>query len=506
MRIRLTFLGAQMVITSRPGIQRTIAVVAIVLAGLFLGSKLNPGQVMTEDFAVYLQEADNIIHLRPLGDMGVVYVLDPHAELNQQAPLLYPPGAPLIFAPVVGIFGLNFTALKIAQLTLVLLTFVLLAALRDRLGFSLAEVCAAIGLFVVLPEMRWKINDIDSDLPFLFLLVTALLAVEAQLAAPPPRRLAASILAGIAIFLAFDVRTVGVAILPAAALAHIARARNKTPAVNILVPGATFVLLWLVQAVLLRQQADYSAVLGHKFFDFVATAKSFYWHLLGPWDHSGMEGMAKIIILVALALTALGVVDGLRSGQAAAWFCAIYLAMLLVLPDFEAGLRYLVPVLPFWGAFAARGCRLAASALRLDGAWGRSLPAIFLGVLMILMIFAPMVNPPQGALSASATQIFGFIRAHASRDALVAARKYRALHLFTGRRTIHPPATALRTADGLGRWLDANRIDFLVLKHSPSTGVADYSDCPGSPLCRGAVAGTTLVFRNSDYQVFALRR
>jgi hypothetical protein len=492
----------------RLDLPQAVAAAVVIIACVFLLTRLHSGHPMDEDFSVYLKEAVNIAHGRPVAETGVVYILDRQATLEAQAPATYPPILPLIFAPFVGVLGLNFPVLKLVQLTLLFSGFGLLAAFHKRLGFSLFEACASIALFCLLPEIVWQVNDVSSDLPFLFFLVAALLAIETQLAAPPERRVRAGILAGIAIFAAFDTRTVGVALLPAAALALIVLEKRQLRPNGLFIPGAVFALLWLIQSKLTSQQSAYSYVLDHKFFDVVATLKSFYWHMLKPWDGTGFALPATAIILALAALAAIGVLDGMRRGQAAAWFCSVYFAMLLVLPNFDAGLRYLVPVFLFLGAFAARGAEFAAGMLRLDRRKAAIPAAVFIAATMLLMLRVLPANAPlpSGVLAPNTSQVFAFLKDHTEPGSLLAVSKYRAFHLFTGRLTIHPPLRALRSAGDLSRWLAENHVGYLVLKTSPSLSGSDYSDCPQWPLCGSPLDETAKVFGNADYQVFKLRK
>jgi len=492
----------------RLSIQNLIVALLLATAALFLGARLHAGQAMDEDFAVYLQEAENIIHGRPVMETGVLYAVDPDAAPGEQGAATFPPVVPLVLAPVVGVFGVNLLALKFAQLGLLLVTFALVTLLRRRLGFSLFEIAAALALFCVTPEILYQVNDIGSDLPFLFFLVVALLAAEAALAAPPARRLMRALLFGLAVFIAFEARLVAVALLPAAALAQIVRQKRATDPVTLLAPGGAFAVLWLLQAMLFRQNSAYGLVYSYKFFDVVPNLKNYYWHLLAPWPHGAMAHITPFLLVAVALLAATGIFQGLRRGQVTAWFCVFYFVLLMVVPNLNAGLRYLVPIFLFVNAFVARGAAWTATALGLDEGRARACAAAAAGALILLMlsILSGPDSNSYGAGTASSSQVFRFLSDRTDPAALVAARKYRAFHLFTRRQTVRPPLAALRSADNLSRWLAQSHIDYLVLKKSAAWGGNDYSDCPRSPLCEQTVSGAETVFENPDYRVYRLRK
>src|SRR5262249_45220856 len=66
--------------------------------GAFLMLSLRSGHLFNEDYAIYLQQSLNIVHGHVLDDMGIVYFNDTSLDLAEQAPRVYPTGAPLLYA------------------------------------------------------------------------------------------------------------------------------------------------------------------------------------------------------------------------------------------------------------------------------------------------------------------------------------------------------------------------------------------------------------------------
>jgi hypothetical protein len=486
------------IMDTRPGARRTLIVALLATAALFLISRLHGGQPMDEDFAGYLQAASNILHGAPISDMGVAVLA------GEQAQLAYPPVYPLLLVPVVGVWGPSIVAVKAVHVALLLLTLGLVLAGHQRFGFTLGEAAAAVGVFCLLPETLSQINAVGPDILLWLFLVLGLLALEALLEASPEQRIRAAILVGAAVFFAFEARAVGIALLPAAALACVVRDRQRTHWISLAVPGLTFALLWGMQAALYPPVA-FTLVAKGAFFDVIGNLKAFYWHLMDPWVNSSWSKPVTLVLFAGSGLAAIGILDGLRRVQAVSWFIAVYFVILIVLPDFNVGIRYLMPILLFLGALAVRGCKIAGAALNLKERWGR---AAAMGIMILLMGALSIAHRTDleaqayGAFAAPTQELASFLRANTPPGALIATRKPMAVHLFAERRTIRPPE-ALRSMEKVHAWAATNNVAFLILKKSALRGDNDYTDCPRSPLC---TADATPVYQNRDYQVFRLRR
>ena len=141
--------------------------------GVFLLIKLRPGQDWDGDFALYLMNAENIIH-------GVSYAKTPYLfnPTNAINPAAYPPGLPLLFAPVTRLFGVNVQALKLACVVALyqLLLGVFWALARRQVGRGPALIAiAAVGLNPYLVSFS---NSVESEFPFMLFCYAGLLAFE----------------------------------------------------------------------------------------------------------------------------------------------------------------------------------------------------------------------------------------------------------------------------------------------------------------------------------------
>ena len=150
----------------------------------FFYTRLIPGHPFNEDYAVYLKEAFNIGHGRPLSEMGVDYYFDPNLSLVLQGPLTYPPLLPALYAAPVAIFGYDIEILKELSLILLLLGLVTFSYALRLWGFSVLETSASLVLVSLLPIIRYSVNGIGSDLPFLVFLILALITIEKATSTP----------------------------------------------------------------------------------------------------------------------------------------------------------------------------------------------------------------------------------------------------------------------------------------------------------------------------------
>ena len=90
---------------SRP----SAGVMCAVLIGMFYVVTIREGHDWGDDFSMYIHHAQNIAHGKSYVETGYIY-----NPLNPAVgPRAYPPGFPLLLAPVVKLFGLDLWPLKV---------------------------------------------------------------------------------------------------------------------------------------------------------------------------------------------------------------------------------------------------------------------------------------------------------------------------------------------------------------------------------------------------------
>ncbi len=90
----------------------------IILVGAFFLMTIRPGQPWGDDFAQYLNHAQNIANFRPYAATGYIY----NPKNAVVGPRAYPPLFPAVLAAVTGVWGFNLTAYKCLGVILFLVT------------------------------------------------------------------------------------------------------------------------------------------------------------------------------------------------------------------------------------------------------------------------------------------------------------------------------------------------------------------------------------------------
>jgi hypothetical protein len=103
---------------------------------------------------------------------------------------------------------------------------------------------------------------------------------------------------------------------------------------------------------------NYGFILHYNFFTLVQTIYELYWALAQPLADTVSPKLSIGILLMLGTLSAIAVLYEAANGVIIAVFLVTYTALLLVLPNFDAGVRYLVPHFLVLGAFAVRGAAL----------------------------------------------------------------------------------------------------------------------------------------------------
>jgi hypothetical protein len=172
--------------TSSPSDWKEVFLFGVLLGaiGLVHGYFQRPGHPWGDDFAQYLMHARNLAEGRPYAATGYIY--NPHYP--QIGPPAYPPGTPVLLAPVWRLWGLNWTALKIVMI-ICLLIGLAGTAWYFRPWMPLPVRALLVALLGLNHFFLDQTNAIGSDLPFLMWLYLALVFLEqAEGAAHRPPR------------------------------------------------------------------------------------------------------------------------------------------------------------------------------------------------------------------------------------------------------------------------------------------------------------------------------
>jgi 4-amino-4-deoxy-L-arabinose transferase-like glycosyltransferase len=410
----------------------------VAIGGLHLAT-LRPGHEWGDDFSLYVAHARNLAEGRPYADTGYVY--NPH--FPSLSPRTYPPGFPLLLAPVYRICGMDLQAMKaFVVLLFAVFLWVLSILLRRRLPLPYVLACL---LLVGLNPRVWQHKDrLLSEVPFMLFAYLALLLAERACAGEQPARrsLTWGILAGLTAYLAFATRTVGVVLVPAMLGCDFLRRRRL--GLGSLGVAAAFAAGVLVQKTVLPLDGSYLDQLEFDPIRYILTSVSLV-KGMGLYVENGYSaGGLAVLYACLLALAAPAFVLRLRERPTSCeWFAAGNLLLLAVWPYPEQ--RYLMPLLPLFFLHVCEGLHRLANTR-----WGRlELPAAAGLALAILVSYAGSysrleVGPPhQGVSTPEATALFEWVKTHTRPEDVLLFQKPRALALYTGRRASahHVPAS-----------------------------------------------------------------
>lgn len=441
------------------------------------------------DFALYIRQAQNIIHGVPQADNGYIY--------NSACPVLSPPtypiGFPLILAPLVAVFGNDMAAL-IDYMAIIFIAFGLCVfiLIRSDLGFW-AGLIAAVSL-VYHPDLLSFKREVMSDIPFALLMIAGLYSAVKE----------KWILFGLLISLSISTRTIGASVLLATALfLFIALIKKRESLLSRWVLdrrawaiGIGVIGYWLLNHLMFEttSESGYLVLFDHRSLgETISENLEFYWTFLLYFLFDDEGTLASVGLCVALVLLLIGWLKKSRSdlGLMELWL-PIYLIILLIYPYRGAGLRFMLPVLPMLFLYAG-------IAIGKDALWQKVLMAAILLVPLSVNVSDSLdftKNWPQdvsGPQSETSKEMFEFVRSNIPENESILFLKPRVLALYTGRSSMSNER--FQEASSIKTQLDTIPIQHVLRCHeiwNPGLDslISNYSD------------HLELEFENSNFQLY----
>ncbi|MXX71446.1 MAG: hypothetical protein F4106_05220, partial [Gemmatimonadetes bacterium] len=416
----------------------------------------------------------------------------------------YPPGFPILLAPLVAAFGRNFVVLKLMSMAFTAGAVLVFCVYARRGRDPVPWLCLALAFAVspgVIDYSRWML----SEAPFLFFTLAALWLLREDeetdaIGTTFWLALAASI-AG------FYMRSIGALLLAGASLSYLLRREWRKFVVHGVV-GAGLTIPWLVRNQLVTGsttpyleefllenvyapeagQLDFAGMVGRFVTNgWLYATRELPRTLVG--SDSGWSGNLLVVsIAVAVCLMALvGLVRGLRGRpNAAGLYLILTCAAIMLFQTSVNDVRYLVPLIPLILVYGAEGAgALSRRVARLGGrvagltARARHLPACAMGLLAALALGAHAARIP-GNLEMIATYNAGdryagyasawrnffeaarWIEENTPPDAVVTVRKPRLFNAVADRRVrLYPYSTNADSVLGVVGETDLVLIDAL---------------------------------------------
>jgi hypothetical protein len=425
-----------------------IILIIIILSSFLLGaSTLTRGHEWGDDFASYIMQAQSIMN----GDMDKFIVHNTFTifeSSSQIGPVAYPWGYPLVLTPVLLFKGLHPLTLKLPGLFF-FAAFLLCLYLLTEDRISRTERLILVSLFAFNPILIKHLDQILSDIPFLFSVFLA----SALIAKPTPKNnMRDYILAGVAIFFAFFIRTTGIIILVSFLIYQgyiflTQQLNRKAIVMKSSIVVATFTLLWFTTSLIFPngQGAYLRQLMGFTFEIFFTENVPGYFYLGAQFFGISPNTPWIYIYYVVVILFFIGTWSRHNKDLSILLFFIIYLGAMLVWPEWQ-GIRFVYPILPIFTYFVFQG--INALVIKLPQQYRTlSTGAHYLLWLVVVGIF--IFNSGTHAFSnlkdnrningpfdPHSSEVFNYIKTKTPPDSVIVFFKPRAMRLFTNRDSI----------------------------------------------------------------------
>lgn len=477
------------------------AYIVLVLAAM------TDGHVWGDDWAQYVLHARNIVTGHPYTDTGYLFNPDrPHV-----GPPSYPPGLPLLLAPILAVSGINIFAFKVVCFACAVAAFPVAFRL---LSFSVSNNKAflAVFLFALHPDVWAPREAIGSEAPYLLFSMLTLWwgARPTQPNGSWVTSAAAGILLGFLLYISVICRSIGITLLPA--ILVYGWAQRKPPGWFAGVVVSFMLLVWL-QTHWLVMPTAYENELRMPTVGLILANANNYWLALASWVPLPF-GLGRFSSAMVVVLGAIGAwivchqrepdapkASTLRTLAVRVPLILLYLAaylLALLLAAIEPDPRYLLPIMPITFALAAEGGLFIAKRLSHPR---RIVLCVALSLALYWGVLSARKSDEQQATCDACMAMFSYVRAHTDQDSVIVFVKPRAMALLGGRASWRP--SEKYTKDELTRKLAILGASIVVIGATGSDFAGKY---PVSASLAGRISdpGAEILFRNSMFEIIRL--
>lgn len=469
----------------------------LLIIGVFYCVTIRAGHNWGDDFALYIHHAENIAHGHAYSDTGYIY----NPSFPGVGPRNYPPIFPLLLAPVYYFYGLNLTAMK-AEITLLFLLTLLSIYTLFRKELPFPYLLALLALLGFNPFF-WDAKDtILSDGPFLlFFCLTANVAYYGRREGPTWWRWAA--LMGLALYLCYGTRTIGVMLLPGLALYDAVRWRRLTRFTLLAsaVCGALIVAQWFVIG---AGESSYKDEFHPSLSALAANIDRYGKDLILPW-YAGATTLYEKTLSGLIALLALGgAYLRFRKGWTVLEFLLVFYVAFMVIWPKNQGVRLLLPLVPLYLYYVMLGL------LALTRYWKDGRPAAVLAALLLLVGVdyanayrkANFAVIPETNGRQSFNELCQFVRRSTSPKDVFLIWRPRSFGLFTDRRaSVYYLTGSSNDNAALWRYLAKIHANYIV-----SSDIFPSDRQLLDPFLQRNRKDLELVYQNADFRVYQIKQ
>lgn len=427
-------------------LRNPLLIVILSLSIAIGSSSLTRGHEWGDDFASYIMQAQSIFN----GDMqnfvernGITV----RQSSSQIGPVAYPWGYPLILTPVYALKGISPLALKLPGLFFFAGFLICLYLLmRDRL--TQTESLLLVSLFAFNPMLLDFLDQILSDIPFLFFSTLALLLMSNEKKRSAPDY---ALLGGV-IFFALFIRAAGILLLATLLTVEFFKAwSNRTNPKfiknilwDVLIVCSVFGILWIAYALVFPGGSEsYFAQLKAYKFETTLGFINGYFQVFGLFF--GEAVIWKYLYYIVFVFFLIGLWIKREEEAILIMFFSLWMILLIIWPYWQ-GARFIFPLLPIFIYFAFQGMK--TSIIKLPEQYqqsGQKAFYVFWFLMTCIFMFNSSANAftnlqngrsINGPFDPYSMQVYDYIKEKTPSDSVVIFFKPRAMRLMTDHDTI----------------------------------------------------------------------
>ena len=415
--------------------------ISLAIVAIFYALTLRTGHYWVGDDLQYIRHAINLVEGKAYVDP--LYISNAIASVSPSA---YPPVFPLILSIAYAIFGLNFIAMKVTLIGFFISSLVIVKIVFKQHISSITTILLV--LYLGLTPDLWDFKDrILSEFPFLFFALLALLLMQLN---DTKQTYTYAILLGIAMYLPYGIREIAL-VLPLTLITYELWHYRKVTTRSVLAIGI-FVLLAMAQKLVfgaiptnleLKHQLDLlveSGATSPTTFSYISIdpgnifkqGERYFWSLYRFLQIRHLP-FSSYFYLFANICVLTGYITALRQKIRFTEIYFIgYCCTLLLFAGFD-GLRYLLPILPFYVMYLFKGF------LKLTSFCRHPIKASLTGLLLIIFINSAGFSEKESSFTGPSTlsnkleQLFSFVSNHTQSTDIIVAMQPRVLSFFTQR-------------------------------------------------------------------------
>jgi hypothetical protein len=432
----------------------TWLLIIICLSTIVNISALRKGHSWADDSALYIAQSKSIVE----GTTAELLAQNIYAMSHSTFPIgpdLAPWGLPIILSPIYALFGLNFLLMKLAgimffELSLVVLFHLFIGRVDNILTLS------GIGFFAFHPLILLLNDHILSDVPYLFFSLVSILLIDRFIVRNklPNFRSFRLILIGFFIFVTYSIRFIGVVLLVLLFTVQIVstiRLHHKNFLKSLIfdlsffLPYLTFAVLeFLMYLSLPYAFSTQASMLRSPNIDLTITLIKNYMNVTSEFFG---QYYPLIIYITTIPFVLSGLYKSFKENYVYAIYTILTLTVLVSIPFYQ-GIRYLIPIFPFFIYYLCSGLQNSPLQFPLISRYltGRiKLSYIYMAVITCMVcsysirnVYANLKNEHvvEGIFSEKSQEMLNFLSNNTNKNDIIVFFKPRFITLLTERQSI----------------------------------------------------------------------